>query len=314
MKYMRRLIAAVLFCSMVMPVKADSAETRTCQERLLQYYCYYQSEASDEIGKCLADLSREDPEQGAIWKRIMADWDRLNGAGFASLRAFHDGLPTDDSLCIVVFGLDLNDDGTMKPELISRLETALQAARQYPNAYVAVTGGETSNVMGVSEAGAMSQWLQSNGIDRKRLIVENQSLSTTENAKNTYGILLRDYPQVQQVAAVTSDYHVAFAAVMLQTVSDWESSLHGSREIPVTAGISCVTQTPDRNMMTSQAWGIGLITGTQWYPEQPEIVVSVPETTTPQESEQATLPRMAAGKNTSAAWSLRDFLLGWLRK
>ena len=32
-----------------------------------------------------------------------------------------DGLPNDDSLCITVLGFALNDDGTMKDELVGRL-------------------------------------------------------------------------------------------------------------------------------------------------------------------------------------------------
>ena len=40
-----------------------------------------------------------------------------------------DGLPNDDSLCITVLGFALNDDGTMKDELVGRLQTDLQVLK-----------------------------------------------------------------------------------------------------------------------------------------------------------------------------------------
>ena len=67
-------------------------------------------------------------------------------------------------LCIVIMGYDLRDDGSMKEELIDRLVVGLSSALKYPNAYVAVTGGATSDVPGVTEAGQMAQWLMERGL------------------------------------------------------------------------------------------------------------------------------------------------------
>ena len=53
-----------------------------------------------------------------------------------------DGLPKDDSLALVILGGALNPDGSMRDELVRRLEVGLDCAAQYPNAYVSAPGAE----------------------------------------------------------------------------------------------------------------------------------------------------------------------------
>lgn len=260
----RLCAAALLLCVLtggVLPVKADTQEY--CQQ-LLRAYSGDPENASARIETLLTQLETESPAQGAMWRQIMSDWDRLNHSGFASSRALEEGLAQDDSLCIVVFGYGLNKDGSMKPELFDRLNVALQAARQYPNAYIAVTGGETAGVKGISEAAVMAIWLMNNDISEDRIILEKESLSTTENAKNTCSLLNQKYPQVKQLAVVTSDYHIALAATMLQTACTYSASMQGGREMSVVAGASCATSTPVGGGLSTQAWGISVLTGTKW--------------------------------------------------
>lgn len=314
----RLLTVLTLLCLLLtggISAKADGGSAQTCQEQLLQYYCYYQSQASREIEDCLRSLEAEDPAQGKLWRRIMTDWARLNETAFAS--TLPDGLPDDDSLCIVVFGFGLNENGSMKPELLDRLRVARDAARQYPNAFVAVTGGETSEVSGISEAGEMAAWLRNNGVADSRLIVEDRALSTTENAQKTYGILIREYPQVRQAAVVTSDYHVSWAAVLLQTVSTYESMVHGTREIPVTAVAACATEMPERNTFPSQAWGIGIITGTNWNGSRPELIYAPAEPEAAQAEMPETEPEVVQAEipepeTVQTQKSLTGRLFGWL--
>ena len=74
----------------------------------------------------------------------------------------------------------------MKDELVGRLQTALASAQKYPNAYVAVTGGGTAkNNPNAIEADQMAVWIIANGLDDNRLIVENKSKSTVQNAQFT---------------------------------------------------------------------------------------------------------------------------------
>lgn len=256
------LIVCLCLCLVGGSVPAAQAAEETNPQRLLGAYC---ANDSGKIESCLDALEAESPAEGALWRRIMTDWARLNEAGFEDHRVLPDDLPQDDSLCIVVFGYGLGADGSIQPELEDRLYVALNAARQYPNAYVAVTGGQTSEVAGVTEGGQMAAWLRAQGVAESRLIVEDQALSTTQNAANTYKLLMSAYPQVKTLAVVTSDYHVACAGVLLQIWSDYQSQVNGASALNVAAGVSCATDTPvgDR-MLSSQAWGIAQITGTAW--------------------------------------------------
>lgn len=256
------LIACLCLCLLGGSVPAAQAEEETDPQRLLGAYC---ANDSGKIESCLDALEAESPAEGALWRRIMTDWARLNEAGFENHRVLPDDLPQDDSLCVVVFGYGLGGDGSIQPELEDRLYVALNAARQYPNAYVAVTGGQTSEVAGVTEGGQMAAWLRAQGVAESRLIVEDQALSTTQNAANTYKLLTSAYPQVKTLAVVTSDYHVACAGVLLQIWSDYQSQVNGAPALNVVAGASCTTDTPvgDR-MLSFQAWGIAQITGTAW--------------------------------------------------
>lgn len=261
----KRLWAAVLLLCVlaagILPVRADTLEYR---QQLLRSYSTDPDGSSGTIERCLRNLESESPAQGAMWRQIMSDWDRLNHSGFASSRSLRDDLAQDDSLCIVVFGYGLNQNGSMKPELYDRLNVALQAARQYPDAYIAVTGGETSGVKGISEAAVMAIWLMNNDVSEDRIILEKKSLSTTENAQNTCGLLNQKYPRIKQLAVVTSDYHIALAATVLQTACTYSEAMQGGREMTVVAGASCATSTPVSGNLSTQAWGISILTGTKW--------------------------------------------------
>ncbi len=261
----KRLWAAVLLLCVlaagILPVKADTQEYR---QQMLSAYSSDPDGSSGTIERCLRKLESESPAQGAMWRQIMSDWDRLNHSGFASSRSLRDDLAQNDSLCIVVFGYGLNQNGSMKPELYDRLNVALQAARQYPTAYIAVTGGETSGVKGISEAAVMAIWLMNNDVSEDRIILEKKSLSTTENAQNTCALLNQKYPRIKQLAVVTSDYHIALAATVLQTACTYSEAMQGGREMTVVAGASCTTSTPVSSNLATQAWGISILTGTKW--------------------------------------------------
>ena len=260
----RLCAAAVLFCVLmtgILPVKADSQEYR---QQLLRAYSNDPENSSARIHTLLSQLERESPAQGAMWRQIMSDWDRMNHSGFSTNRSLREDLAQDDSLCIVVFGYGLNQNGSMKPELFDRLKVALQAAQQYPNAYIAVTGGETAGVKGISEAAVMAIWLMNNDIPESRIILENKSLSTTENARNTCALLNQEYPQIRQLAVVTSDYHIAMAATVLQTACTYSAAMQGGREMKVVSGASCATSKSAGGDLSSQAWGISILTGTKW--------------------------------------------------
>lgn len=93
---------------------------------------------------------------------------------------------------IVVLGNWMNDDGTMSATLKKRLALAIKAIAEFDPIYVVLTGGMANAKAGIAEATAMYNYLVSQGIDKDLLIVEDQSMSTEQNAIYTFR-LIQDY-------------------------------------------------------------------------------------------------------------------------
>ena len=233
------VLALLLLVSMAGTVSADDQDDAADYVRqIVNYYANYQSAAETDIDCLIYELSEIDLQQAQAWASIMDYWDYATSEMPLYPGCLPDGLPQDDSLCIVVLGYALNSDGSMAKELIGRLETALASAKKYPNAYIACTGGGTaSNNKTVTEAGKMAQWLKEQGISEDRIIVENQSYSTVDNARNTCKILSESYPQVTHLALVTSDYHLPRACLLFHTQATL-SALEGAPEQCVAANAS----------------------------------------------------------------------------
>ena len=105
---------------------------------------------------------------------------------------------------VVILGYGLLPDGSMRPELIDRLETGLVQAFAAPFSPVVVTGGNPQ--AGVTEAAAMSGWLRDRGIPDFRIHEENRAGSTVGNALYSTE-LLRSLGAVDAVL-VTSANHI----------------------------------------------------------------------------------------------------------
>lgn len=254
------LILALLVLAIPVRVCAAQQDSEAYIQRMMQYYLLYQSDAQEEIDVLLDHLTVVAPDQADMWRRIMHSWGYINDQMPLNYGILPDGLPEDDSLCIVIMGYGLKPDGSMREELIDRLVVGLSSALKYPNAYVAVTGGETSDVEGITEAGQMAQWLRERGIGDDRLIVENKAWSTIENAKRVYKLLANDYPQVRNLAVVTSDYHIKqsctlFAATASVFANAWDTE-------PVQLVSNAVNETGKNwNDLRTQAIGIAALTG-----------------------------------------------------
>ena len=177
-------------------------------------------EGEEEIRRLLTELKEEDPELGEMWQGIMDYWAYVSGELTVNIGMLPEGLTGDDSLCLVVLGFQLMPNGSMAPELLGRCETALACARQYPNAVLAVTGGGTaSGNREATEAGVMADWFVSKGIDRERILVEDRSLTTDQNASFTCALLASQAPQVRELAVISSDYHVGLGCLLFTEAS-----------------------------------------------------------------------------------------------
>ena len=171
--------------------------------------------------EALSALASLNPSLGEKWMRIMDLWETPVTVN----EALPDGLPDDDSLCLVGLGFQLNPDGTMREELVERLKVMLAASEKYPNAVIVCTGGGTAaDDQTATEAGRMAEWLEANGVNPSRLIVEDHSLTTAQNAIYTFNILSERYPQVKQIAMISSDYHIATGTLLFGA----EAILRGS--------------------------------------------------------------------------------------
>ena len=184
-------------------------------EELAVYYGSYGDESEERVAALLAELRAADPDKADRWTRVMELWKTANAGLSLNYDVLPDGLPDTDALCIVVLGFQLNADGSMRDELVERLRVALKSAEKYPNAFVVCTGGGTaSGDASATEAGRMADWLTENGLSPERVLVEDRSLTTAQNAVYTFELLRERCPQVTQLAIVSSDYHIATGTLL----------------------------------------------------------------------------------------------------
>jgi len=217
----RLLFSMVLMIVLLLPCSFASADTSDETYKLISDLVYTykmkQNEAFEDITALLSELKTVKPALGSTWERIMNYWIFVNEDLTVNTGALPEGLPDDDSLCIVILGYMLNDDGTMQDELIGRLQTGLHCAQQYPEAYVLVTGGGTAlRKPEATEAGCMAGYLKEHGVAPERIIVEDRSLTTGENALYSCQIISEQYPEIRHVAIVSSDYHVPLGCLVFQ--------------------------------------------------------------------------------------------------
>ena len=213
---LKKLVLILVFGlvpTVMLPAAAEE-ETQTPAQSQIEravVSCAANGTRDDEALSALASL---DPSLGEKWTRIMDLWE----APVTVNTKLPDGFPEDDSLCLVGLGFQLNPDGTMRDELVERLKVMLSASENYPNAIIVCTGGGTAaDDPTATEAGRMAEWLEAQGVDPSRLIVEDRSLTTAQNAIYTFDILTERYPQVRQIAIISSDYHIATGTLLFGT-------------------------------------------------------------------------------------------------
>lgn len=255
-KYFGIVLSVLLLLGTAVPAAAVQLNADGILRDMIAYYFHYRDKADLEIENQLEILSGMDPVRGDAWTQIMEAWAWTNEEMEVTMDVLPDGLPQEDTLCIVVLGYGLNEDGSMKQELLDRLEVALRSAEKYPQAYVLCTGGETAHVSGVSEAGQMGAWLLGKGLTEDRLLMEADSLSTTENARNCCQLLRRDYPQVSSIAIVSSDYHIPWGSILFTAEGILKDD--GFR---VVGNAACRTEKTNTDTMYSQAWGLSVLAG-----------------------------------------------------
>ena len=195
--------------------QAAKRSTREIIEEMVVDYGSYGAEADRQVQALLKEMKAADKDAAARWERIMELWKTSNTALTLHCDEPEASLPDTDELCFVVLGFQLNPDGTMRDELLARLAVALRCAQKYPHALIVCTGGGTAaEDETATEAGRMAEWLLENGVEPERVIVEDKSVTTAQNAIYTFDILEKSYPQVKELVIVSSDYHIATGTLL----------------------------------------------------------------------------------------------------
>ena len=232
------VLAAVLLlssgCGKNETSNTDPTRAQKIVEEIAVDYGTYGSEAKDRIKELSEELSEIDPVSAKRIDCIVDIWTSGDLGKPLNYDILPDGLPDSDELCIVVLGFQLEPDGSMKDELIQRLTVALNSAKKYPKSYIVCTGGGTAaDNPAASEAGKMAKWLEANGIEKQRLIVEDNSITTAQNAIFTYDILTSLYPSVKKLAIVSSDYHIATGELLFKAEGVIRANYPGNEKLEV---------------------------------------------------------------------------------
>lgn len=213
--------AAESTVSSLMPVMVQAEEaaekSRTdvdaaVKESISKLIAFYGSGYRADVIHELKTLNGLSAEWGQMYASIMNMWDYIEEDMPENIAVAPDGLENGgEGHAFIVLGFALNSDGTMKDELVGRLETALNCAEKYPNSYILVTGGVEKN--GWTEGQRMHDWLIEHGVAENRILVENKAPDTAGNASNSFKILY-GMDDVHTVSVISSQYHIKRGSIL----------------------------------------------------------------------------------------------------
>src|SRR5690554_3090691 len=84
---------------------------------------------------------------------------------------------------LVVLGRRLLDDGAMHEDLIKRCVDAFEYFQKHKPHKVLLSGGASNKKAKRTEAQAMRDYLIKKGMPKEKIVIENQSNTTYQNAK-----------------------------------------------------------------------------------------------------------------------------------
>ncbi len=107
--------------------------------------------------------------------------------------------------CIIIFGARVQPDGRPSRILCQRIQAALRAWRERPDARLMPTGGQIGGRR--AEALVMRDELVAAGVPRSALVLEPESKDTFQSAI-ACAALLRAMPDLGEVLVCSSDFHL----------------------------------------------------------------------------------------------------------
>lgn len=263
MKKLYQFLSVLLIFIPFSSVLAEASDTSKDLDTLVsELIYYYGKDARTDILRTLEHIEEDYPEDYELWNSVIKQWDWIENDMHENLTVAPDGLPKDDTHAFIVLGYALKENGEMEDELIGRLKVALNSAEKYPNSYVLVTGGVEKN--GWTEGDRMKDWLVANGLSEDRIIVENESSKTVENAAFSYDILYNDY-NIETVSLITSQYHLKRGSIFYYTMSLLKAKEYDKERIEFIGEGNAGWYRPDKTeeSMSLKARGMAQIAGVE---------------------------------------------------
>ncbi|MBQ8091999.1 MAG: YdcF family protein [Clostridia bacterium] len=195
---------------------------------LLSAYEEHEGAALSAISNDLEMIRMESSQDYEIAEAIASHWKQVYLSEYPLIMATDPdaasmleakGVKDSQRHAFVVLGYALKA-GEMTDELKGRCEAAAVGARAFPNAWIVCSGGATGgqNPEQHTEAGLMRAYLSEQcGIDPARILIDEEALTTAENALYTFRILREQ--QVETITIVTSAYHQKWGQVIYNAVS-----------------------------------------------------------------------------------------------
>ncbi|MEK3728929.1 YdcF family protein [Lysinibacillus sp. FSL W8-0953] len=115
---------------------------------------------------------------------------------------------------MIILGAKVKAGGVPSLSLKSRLEVAVPYLTKYPHVKVIVSGGQGPDE-DQTEASVMQEYLEQNGIEATRIIVEDKSTSTYENLVFSKELLPKD---TKKITIVSNDFHLKRAKYLAETL------------------------------------------------------------------------------------------------
>lgn len=139
---------------------------------------------------------------------------------------------------VVILGAMVYQRGP-SPVLVRRMDAALDYLATHPDVVVVASGGQGANEP-ESEAKAMADYLAKHGIDRDRIILEDQSCNTYQNLTNTaVQLKKRGYKlDATRLLIVTNGFHLTrvrmlakrcglqIATLAASMPDDWKNTIY----------------------------------------------------------------------------------------
>lgn len=132
---------------------------------------------------------------------------------------------------LVVLGNRMNDDGTMTELSVKRLNAAMRFAAAFGVDKIILSGGVANKKVNRSEASAMHEYLLANGIAADRLVCEDKSLTTEENAE--YSVPIAAKLGATEITVITSNEHMS--RNFLNPIKLFEKELRNYPDIKLSA-------------------------------------------------------------------------------